>query len=71
MMGELVWLGELRVSGVVLNIEKDFFSVVLLGNDFLVFQGDSVWRSFSVVKTPVSFDMLGAVVDGLGVKILK
>ena len=69
MAGELVIFPKSGVRGLVLNLTTDSVSVVVLGNDRLILQGDTVERCHSVVTIPVSFNLLGTVVDSLGNRI--
>jgi F-type H+-transporting ATPase subunit alpha len=57
------------VSGIALNLEKDFVGVALFGNDSQVSEGDRVTRSHSIVSIPTGPQLLGRVVDSLGVSI--
>ncbi|MGQ9631497.1 MAG: F0F1 ATP synthase subunit alpha [bacterium] len=55
------------VYGMVLNLETDGISgCVLLGDDRLVKEGDTVRRTGRVVEIPVGDELLGRVVDAMG-----
>jgi F-type H+-transporting ATPase subunit alpha len=54
------------VRGLALNLERDTVGAVLLGNDSLVREGDSVRRSGRIAEVPVGEAFLGRVVDSLG-----
>ena len=54
------------VSGLALNLEEDNVGVVLLGEDTLIKEGDSVRRTGKVIQVPVGEALLGRVVDPLG-----
>lgn len=63
--GELVSFSN-GSQGLALNLEADCVSVVLLGNQSEVCQGDIVRRTGSVMSVPVGKALLGRVVNGLG-----
>ncbi|MBQ8623857.1 MAG: F0F1 ATP synthase subunit alpha [Oscillospiraceae bacterium] len=52
--------------GMALNLEEDFVSVVMLGSDAGVREGDTVKRTGSVVSVPVGDALVGRVVNALG-----
>lgn len=52
--------------GMALNLEEDFVSVVMLGTDVGVREGDIVKRTGSVVSVPVGEALIGRVVNALG-----
>ena len=52
--------------GMALNLEEDFVSVVMLGSDAGVREGDTVKRTGSVVSVPVGDGLIGRVVNALG-----
>ncbi|HHU74669.1 MAG TPA: F0F1 ATP synthase subunit alpha [Clostridiales bacterium] len=52
--------------GMALNLEEDFVSIVLLGNDMGVKEGDLVKRTGKVVSVPVGEALIGRVVNALG-----
>ena len=54
------------VYGLVMNLEVDHVGVVLLGDDSLVKEGDTVKRTKRVMEVPVGNAMLGRVVNALG-----
>ncbi|PKL81215.1 MAG: F0F1 ATP synthase subunit alpha [Ignavibacteriae bacterium HGW-Ignavibacteriae-4] len=57
------------VMGMVLNLEEDNVGVVLFGDDRLVKEGDSVKRTKKIASVPVGNELLGRVVNPLGVAI--
>lgn len=57
------------VIGMVLNLEEDNVGVMLFGSDTLVKEGDPVKRTGKVASVPVGNDLLGRVVNPLGVAI--
>ncbi len=52
--------------GMALNLEEDFVSVVMLGTDEGVREGDTVKRTGAVVSVPVGDGLIGRVVNALG-----
>jgi F-type H+/Na+-transporting ATPase subunit alpha len=65
MAGELLdFPGDVR--GMVLNLEEDNVGVVLLGEDRLIKEGDSVRRTGRIVEVPCGDAMIGRVVNALG-----
>jgi proton translocating ATP synthase F1 alpha subunit len=49
-----------------INLEHDVVGIVVFGNDRSVHQGDSVMRTGKVMNIPLTMDMFGRVIDGLG-----
>ncbi|MCH4166689.1 MAG: F0F1 ATP synthase subunit alpha [Megasphaera sp.] len=68
MSGELLELPH-DVYGLALNLEEDNVGAVLLGNDYLIKEGDTVRRTGRVMRVPVGECMLGRVVNPLGAPI--
>src|SRR3712207_3996541 len=54
------------VVGLALNLEEDNVAAVLLGNDALISEGDTVKRTGRVMSVPVGPAMVGRVVNPLG-----
>lgn len=52
--------------GMVLNLEEDNVGAAILGEDFLIKEGDLVRRTGRIVEVPVGEAMRGRVVDPLG-----
>ncbi len=52
--------------GMALNLEEEFVSVVILGDDSNILEGDTVKRSGKVVSVPVGEALLGRIVNALG-----
>lgn len=52
--------------GMALNLEVDFVSIVLLGSDLGIKEGDIVKRTGKVVSVPVGEALVGRVVNALG-----
>lgn len=50
-----------------LNLEPDNVGVVVFGNDKLIKEGDIVKRTGAIVDVPVGEQLLGRVVDALGI----
>lgn len=65
MAGELVEFPG-NVAGMVLNLEEDSVGVVVLGEDRLIKEGDTVKRTKKIVQVPVGEGLIGRVVDALG-----
>lgn len=68
MAGELVEFPG-GVYGMAQNLEEDTVSVVILGNDGGIKEGDTVKRTGKVVSVPVGAGLIGRVVDALGAPI--
>ena len=64
-MGERVEF-ENGLSGVVLNLDEDYVSIILLGDGSQIKQGDKVTRTGEMLSINVSEDLLGRVVDPRG-----
>jgi F-type H+-transporting ATPase subunit alpha len=54
------------VTGLALNLEEDNVGAVLLGEDYLIKEGDPVKRTGHVIQVPVGEALLGRVVNPLG-----
>lgn len=52
--------------GMALNLEENFVSVVMLGTDAGIREGDVVKRTGQVVSVPVGDELIGRVVNALG-----
>jgi F-type H+/Na+-transporting ATPase subunit alpha len=57
------------VFGMALNLEEDNVGAVLFGDETLVKEGDTVRRTGRIASIPVSDDMLGRVINPLGIPI--
>jgi len=64
--GEMVYLGYLKIQGMVLSLEHNNVSIVIFGNDILLKQGDLVFRTFVIMNIPLSIKLFGRVVDAVG-----
>ncbi|MCX7879962.1 MAG: F0F1 ATP synthase subunit alpha [Ignavibacteria bacterium] len=58
-----------NLFGMVLNLEEDNVGVVLFGDDRLVKEGDLVRRTKRVASVPVGKELLGRVVNPLGIPL--
>ena len=65
MAGELVEFPN-GAYGMAQNLEEDAVSIVVLGNDQGIQEGDTVKRTDRVVSVPVGEGLIGRVVDALG-----
>ena len=65
MAGELLELPH-GVYGLVLNLELDNVGAVLLGDDFLIKEGDQVRRTGKIMEVPAGEALIGRVVNSLG-----
>lgn len=54
------------IYGMALNLEDEFVSIVLLGSDLGIKEGDLVKRTGKVVSVPVGEALIGRVVNALG-----
>jgi len=68
MAGELVKF-QSDVYGVVLNLEEDTVGCIILGGSQTIKEGDSVERTHRIIDVPVGEELLGRVVNSLGVAI--
>jgi F-type H+-transporting ATPase subunit alpha len=57
------------VYGMALNLEEDNVGVILFGDDKLINEGDTVKRTGKVASVPVGEELLGRVVNPLGVPL--
>jgi len=57
------------LRGMALNLEAGNVGVVIFGDDREILEGDTVERTGAIVDVPVGTELLGRVVDGLGVPI--
>ena len=64
-MGELLEFPN-GVMGLALNLEEASIGAVLLGDDTLIKEGDTVKRTGRIISIPVGKGMLGRVVNALG-----
>ncbi len=65
MAGELIeFPGE--IYGMVLNLEQDNVGAAILGEDYLIKEGDIVKRTGRIVEVPVGEELMGRVVNAIG-----
>ncbi len=67
--GELIEFPESKVTGMVLNLEEDNVGAVLFGEVQAVKEGDEARRTRRIASIEVSEQMLGRVIDPLGVPL--
>src|SRR5499427_8533341 len=58
-----------KVAGMVLNLEEDNVGVALLGKFEAIREGDTVKRTGKIVEVPVGEELLGRVVNAMGLPI--
>jgi F-type H+-transporting ATPase subunit alpha len=58
-----------QLFGIALNLEEDSVGAVLLGRSSEIKEGDTVKRTGRIISVPVGEEMLGRVVDSLGMPI--
>ncbi|MEE8448443.1 MAG: F0F1 ATP synthase subunit alpha [Thermodesulfobacteriota bacterium] len=68
MAGELVEFPH-GIMGMILNLEEDNVGIAILGEDFLIKEGDQVKRTGRITEVPVGDELLGRVVNGIGVPV--
>lgn len=68
MLGELLLFPH-DVIGMVMNLNLDNVGAVLLGEDTLIKEGDTVKRTHRVAEVPVGDELLGRVISPLGLPI--
>src|SRR5215475_3248105 len=68
MAGELLQFPN-DVVGMVLNLEQDQVGAVLLGDDRVIKEGDTVKRTSRIAQVPVGEAMVGRVVNALGLPV--
>ena len=66
--GEMVEFSE-GSKGMALNLESDNVGVVIFGDDRAIKEGDTVKRTGAIVDVPIGKELLGRVLDGLGIPI--
>jgi F-type H+-transporting ATPase subunit alpha len=68
MAGELVQFPH-NIAGLALNLEEDNVGVVLLGEASMIMEGDEVKRTGIIMSVPVGNQLVGRVVNPLGVPV--
>jgi F-type H+-transporting ATPase subunit alpha len=64
-MGELLEFPN-NVMGLALNLEEDSVGAVIIGDDRLIKEGDSVRETGRIIEIPVGMGVVGRVVNALG-----
>jgi proton translocating ATP synthase F1 alpha subunit len=67
--GEMCEFSASGIKGMALNLETDNVGIVIFGNDKFIKEGDIVKRTSFIVDVPVGKELLGRVVDALGLPI--
>lgn len=65
MAGELLEFPH-DVFGIALNLEEDQVGAVLLGESYMIHEGDEVRRTGRIMSVPVGRNLIGRVVNALG-----
>jgi F-type H+/Na+-transporting ATPase subunit alpha len=65
MAGELIEFPH-GIAGIALNLDEDEVGAVLLGEPYLIKEGDEVKRTGRIMSVPVGEAMIGRVVNALG-----
>lgn len=68
MAGELVEFSD-GMKGMALNLEEDNVGVAIFGSDTGIKEGDQVKRTETIASVPTGDELVGRVVDALGVPI--
>ena len=58
-----------KVQGMVLNLEEDNVGVAILGKFETIREGDTVRRTNRIVEVPVGEELLGRVVNAMGIPV--
>ncbi len=69
MAGELVEFTKTGLVGMALNLEETNVGIALFGDDTEVKEGDEVKRTKTIASVPAGDELMGRVVDALGVAI--
>ncbi len=67
--GELIEFEKTGLMGIVLNLEEDNVGAVLLGEGVDILEGDKVKRTGRIASVEVGEEMVGRVIDTLGMPI--
>lgn len=68
MAGELIEFPH-NIRGMVLNLEEDNVGAAILGEDYKIKEGDTVKRTGKIVEVPVGEELMGRVINALGIPI--
>ena len=69
MAGEMVEFTKSGVRGQVFNLEENSVGVIILGNYLKITEGEEVRTTGSLLSVPVGEELIGRVVDPLGVPL--
>jgi len=64
-IGEIVYFED-ETKGVVLNLDEDYVSIILLGRGSSINEGDSIRTSGKILSIEVSDDLLSRVINAIG-----
>jgi len=67
--GEMVEFINTPLKGMALNLEENNVGIVIFGDDRLIKQGQKVKGTGTIVSVKIGKELLGRVVDGLGLPI--
>ncbi|MEI8338296.1 MAG: F0F1 ATP synthase subunit alpha, partial [bacterium] len=65
-MLEFTDMDDKKVFGLALNLEEDSVGAIILGNDLRLREGSKVRSTGRILSIPVSEELIGRVVNGLG-----
>ena len=68
MAGELIEFPH-NIYGMVLNLEEDNVGAAILGEDYKIKEGDVVKRTGRIVEVPVGEELMGRVINAIGIPI--
>lgn len=66
-MGEMVIVG--KIEGVVFNLDEDYVSIILLENGNDIKEGDVVKRTEKLLSVEASEELLGRVINPMGISL--
>jgi len=69
MASEMIEIGDEAIQGVILNLNEDNVGAVILGNIRQIKEGDIVKPTGKILSVPVGDDLVGRIVDPLGVPL--
>lgn len=69
MFSEMIEIGEEAIPAMVLNLEEYMIGAVVLGEDVKVKEGEIVRKTGKILSVPVGEELLGRVLNPLGVPI--
>src|SRR3989304_6335037 len=68
MAGELLEFPH-GIMGMILNLEEDNVGAAILGEDFLIKEGNQVKRTGRITQVPVGDELCGRVANGIGLPV--